>query len=306
MRSRLEYCAAALLAALVLAALVARADGQELEPRAYSNAPAGLNFVIAGYGYSEGAVSVDSLPITDARLTVQAAVVAYARTLDVWGFPGKIDLVLPYAWLSGRAKVSGEPKERVVDGPADPRLRFSMLFYGAPVLSLDEFAAYQQDLIVGASLAVTAPLGQYDPDKLVNIGTNRWSFKPELGVSKTWGPFTVELAAAVTFYTVNDDFFGGKTLERDPLYAAQAHFIYHTRFGLWAAVDTTYYFGGETIVDGKRGVGQEHLRVGVTLAIPVNRYNSIKVYGSTGAISRGGGNFDAVGIAWQFRWGAGL
>ena len=308
MRSRPASRIASLLAGLTLAALAmaGRAGAQDLEPRAYSNAPVGLNFVVAGYAYTEGAVSLDSLPITDARLNVHAAVTAYVRTLDVWGHAGKIDLVLPYAWLSGSAKVNGVPKERVVDGPGDPRLRFSVLLYGAPALTFQEFESYQPDLTVGASLAVTAPLGQYDSDKLVNIGTNRWSFKPEVGISKTWGPFTLELSGAATFYTDNPDFFGGHTLEREPLYAAQAHAIYHTRFGLWAAVDTTYYFGGTTIVDGERGERQEHLRVGITLAIPVNRYNSIKLYGSTGAIARGGGDYKTVGIAWQLRWGGGL
>ena len=308
MRSRLDGCTVGALAALLLAVLgvAAPAGAQDLEPRAYSNAPVGLNFLIAGYGYTEGAVAFDSAAIKDAQLTVHGAVLAYARTLDVWGHAGKVDLVLPYGWLSGTAKVGGQLKAREVSGPADPRLRFSVLFYGAPALSLEEFAAYQSDLTVGASLAVTAPLGQYDSDKLVNIGTNRWSVKPELGVSKTLGPLTLELAGGVTFYTDNTDFFGGKTLARDPLYALQSHVIYHTRFGLWAAVDTTYYIGGNATIDGDRGDRQEHLRVGVTLSFPVNRYNSIKLYGSAGAIARGGGDFNAVGIAWQFRWGGGL
>jgi outer membrane putative beta-barrel porin/alpha-amylase len=307
MRLRTRVRAASLLAALVLAAAAATtAEAQELEPRAFANTPVGLNFVVAGYAYTQGSVSLDSLPITDATLSVHAALAAYVRTLDVFGHAGKVDLVLPYAWLSGSAKVAGVAKERVVDGPGDPRLRFSVLLYGAPALTLKEFESYEPDLIVGASFAMTAPLGQYDSDKLVNIGTNRWSFKPEVGVAKTWGPFTLELSGAATFYTDNPDFFGGHTLEREPLVAAQAHAIYHTRFGLWVAVDATYYFGGTTIVDGERGERQEHLRVGITLAIPVNRYNSIKLYGSTGAIARGGGNYNSAGIAWQVRWGGGL
>lgn len=130
--------------------------------------------------------------------------------------------------------------------------------------------------------------------------------KPELGLSKTLGPFTLELDTSVTFYTTNDDFFGGRTLERDPLYAVQGHLIYHTRWGIWAAVDATYCTGGRTTIDGKPGERLENVRVGATLAIPIDRRNSIKLYGSTGAISRIGGNFDTVGIAWQYRWGAGF
>ena len=72
------------------------------------------------------------------------------------------------------------------------------------------------------------PLGQYDSDKLVNLGTNRWSVKPELGISKVWGPLTLEAAAGVTFYTTNDDFFGGKRREQEPLYSIQGHLIYNS------------------------------------------------------------------------------
>jgi hypothetical protein len=295
------------VALVVALAAGAKVDAQELEPRAYANAPVGLNFLILGYGYSQGDVAFDpSVPIEDAKLTVHGAFLAYARALDVWGRAGKLDVVLPYAWLSGTARVAGQLRERDVSGLGDPRFRFSVLLYGAPALSATEFAEYTPDLIVGASLAVTAPLGQYNSDKLVNIGTNRWSVKPELGISKTLGPFTLEVDTSVTFYTTNDDFFGGRRLERDPLYAVQGHVIYHTRWGIWAAVDATYYTGGRTTIDGKPGERLENLRVGATLAIPIDRRNSIKLYGSTGAISRIGGNFDTVGIAWQYRWGAGF
>jgi hypothetical protein len=294
----------ALIVALAAGAMV---HAQELEPRAYANAPVGLNFLILGYGYSQGDVAFDpSVPIEDAKLTLHGAFLAYVRALDVWGRAGKLDIVLPYASLSGTARVAGQLRERDVSGLGDPRFRFSVLLYGAPALSATEFAEYTPDLIVGASLAVTAPLGQYDSDKLVNIGTNRWSVKPELGISKTLGPFTLEVDTSVTFYTTNDDFFGGRTLERDPLYAVQGHVIYHTRWGVWAAVDATYYTGGRTTIDGKPGERLENLRVGVTLAIPIDRRNSIKLHGSTGAISRIGGDFDTLSIAWQYRWGAGF
>ena len=149
-------------------------------------------------------------------------------------------------------------------------------------------------------------LGQYDSHRLVNIGTNRWSFKPEIGISQTWGPVTLELAPSATFYTDNDDFLG-RRLQRDPLYAVQGHLIYHTRFGLWAAIDATYYGGGAKTIDGvAEGEALQDVRVGGTLAIPINRYNSLKLSASTGAYARGGGNFTTAAIAWQFRWGGGL
>jgi hypothetical protein len=298
----------ALVVALLLATLpVTTAQAQELEPRAYSNSPVGMNFLVLGYAYTKGDVALDaSAPIEDGSITVNSAFLAYVRSLDVWGRTGKLELVLPYAWLSGSATLNGRPVSTEIDGLGDPRARFSLLLYGGPALSLEEFEDYQPDLIVGASFAVTAPLGRYDSDRLVNIGTNRWSFKPELGISKTWGPVTVELAPSVTFYTDNDDFLG-RRLQRDPLYAVQGHVIYHTRFGLWAALDATYYGGGAKTVAGvAEGEALQDVRVGGTLAVPINRYNSLKLSASTGAYARGGGNYTTAAIAWQFRWGGGL
>jgi Putative MetA-pathway of phenol degradation len=170
----------AVLLLLALAALDAGASAQDLEPRAYVNTPVGLNFLLAGYGYAAGGVATDpALPLQNAHLQVHSTLLTYARALDVSGRSGKVDVVLPYAWLSGTAEVAGQPRECEVSGLADPRLRFSVTLYGALALSLPEFARYRQDLIIGTRLQASVPLGQYDADKLVNIGTHRWSFKPE-------------------------------------------------------------------------------------------------------------------------------
>ena len=295
-------------AALVTLALLAAAtvEAQELEPRAYTNTPVGMNFLVLGYAYTKGAVALDtSLPIENGDITVHSAFLAYVRSLDVWGRSGKLQLALPYAWLSGSTKVAGRPVSTEIDGLGDPEAKFSLLLYGGPALSFEEFESYTPDLIVGASFAVTAPLGQYDSDRVVNIGTNRWSFKPEIGISKTWGPVTLELAPSATFYTDNDDFLG-KRLQREPLYAVQGHVVYHTRFGLWAAVDATYFGGGRKTVGGVEGETLQDVRVGGTLAIPIDRHNSLKLSASTGAYARAGGSYTTAAIAWQFRWGGGL
>jgi hypothetical protein len=298
----------AALAIIALAAAAAGAYAQELEPRAYGNTPTGLNFLIVGYGYAEGGLATDpSVPLEDANLRTHGPVFAYARSLDLWGRSGKFDVVLPYAWISGTAQFAGQPREREVSGFADPRLRFSINFYGAPALSLQEFAGYRQDLIVGASVQVSAPLGQYSDNRLVNIGSNRWFVKPELGISKAWGPWTLELATGVTFYTDNDDFLSGRTRQQDPIYSVQGHLLYSFRSGIWAALNGTYYTGGRTTVDGVEGDDlQENSRMGATVALPVDRHNSVKLYASTGVSTRTGSDFDAVGIAWQYRWGGGL
>ena len=223
--------------ALVLASVAIsarRADGQELEPRSYVNTPVGMNFVIAGYGYTDGNVAFSqSSPLTDAEVQTHAGFLAYVRALDVWGLSGKLGVIVPFARASGSAKLAGHERERQVSGLADPRFRFSVNLYGAPALSLAEFGGYEQDLIVGVGLEVSPPLGQYDSDKLLNIGTNRWSIRPEVGVSKALDRFTLEMTAAATFFTANDDFLGGQTLEQEPLYSLQAHLVYEFRAGLW-------------------------------------------------------------------------
>ena len=280
----------------------------EIEPRSYVNTPVGINFLLAGYAYSDGGLSTAaSSPIKDAQLKMHTGVLAYARTLDIWGKSGKVDVILPYSQLSGTAMFAGQPRERDVSGLHDPRLRFSFNFYGAPALSLQEFANYQQDLIIGASLQVSAPLGQYDKDKLVNLGTNRWFVKPDIGISKAWGALTVELSTGGIFFSKNDDYFGGQTLEQDPIWSTQLHIAYDFGRGIWAAVSGTYDYGGRTTIDGLRSDElSNNSRVGFTLALPVNRNNSIKFFASTGVQTMTGSDFRLVGIVWQYRWGQGL
>lgn len=295
-------------AVIALLFVAAQAHAGEIEPRAYVNTPVGVNFLLAGYIYSDGGLSTaGSSPIKDAELKMHTGILAYARSLDVWGKSGKFDVIVPYSDLSGTATVAGQTRERNVSGLNDPLFRFSVNFYGAPALSVQEFESFQQDIIIGASVQVSAPLGQYDEDKLVNLGNNRWFVKPDIGISKAWGGLSLELSTGVYFFSKNDDFFGGKTLEQDPLFTAQAHVTYSIGRGIWVAVSFNHDYGGRTTVNGVKGDDlQQNSRVGLTLALPVNRNNSIKLYGNTGTHTSTGTDFDMVGIVWQFRWGGGL
>jgi hypothetical protein len=293
---------------VVLFIVISKAHPQDLEPRAYSNTPVGLNFLLAGYTYSHGGVSTDpAVPLQDAEVEVHTMNLAYVHTFDLWGMSSKFSVLVPYACASGSAKFEGEPKERNICGFADPRFRWTINFYGAPALSLKEFKDYKQDIIVGTSLQITPPAGQYDSSKLLNIGTNRWSFEPEVGVSKVLGPLTMELTVAATFYSDNTDYLYGHTLETEPVYSIQGHIIYNLKSDIWCSLDGTYYWGGQTAVNGvKSDTLQENTRVGATLSLPINRHNSVKLYASTGVSTRTGNNFDKLGISWQYRWGGGF
>ena len=292
----------------LLAAVALPAIAQDIEPRSYSNAPIGVNFLVAGYAYTRGGLAFDTaVPITDVNLHTSNAVVAYARVLELGGQSAKFDVTLPYTWLSGSATYKGEPVDRVVSGFSDPVFRLSANFFGAPALSPKDFAGYEQDLIVGGSFRVVAPGGQYDDTRIVNIGLRRWSFKPELGISKAIGAWTFEATAAVTLFTRNTDFYVGGTRAQDPLYSIQGHAIHSFRSGIWSSLDATYFMGGRTTIDGTRGNDlQQNWRLGGTLAFPVDIHNSIKLYASSGVSDRTGNSFDLVGIAWQYRWGGGL
>lgn len=280
----------------------------DMDPRSYSNIPTGLNFLIAGYANTKGNIAfAPSVPITNAKLETHSAVFAYVRSLDFWGKSGKVDVIIPAAWLSGEAEVLGQQKGRDVVGFADPMARLYVNLYGAPALSMKEFASYKQNTIVGVSLAVTAPGGQYDPQKLVNLGTNRWSVKPEIGVSKAWGSLTAEFAAGMYIFTDNNQPFMKNTLEQESIYNLQGHLIYNFGMGIWGAFDANYYTGGRTTQDNIMDSNmQQNWRVGGTVSFPVTKQNSIKLNGSTGIYSRTGSSYDIIGIAWQYRWGAGL
>lgn len=297
----------AALAAFVFIFAAAGVNAQDLEPRSFVNTPVGMNFLIAGYAYSDGNMAFDpSLPIADGHYHSNSEVLGFARSLDVFGNSGKFDVIVPYTSFSGSALVNGQIKYRAMSGYNDPLFRFSMNFYGAPALSLKDFASYKQDLLIGASLQVSAPLGQYDKTKVVNIGNNRWSFKPQLGISKAWENITLEVAPGATFFTDNNDFNRGGKFEQAPIYSVQTHLVYGFDSGIWLALDATYYTGGRSTVNGVEGQNlQTNTRAGLTLALPVDRSNSIKLYAITGTSTRTGTEASAVGIAWQYRWGGG-
>jgi len=294
-------------AAFLTAFMASNATAQEAEPRSYSNTPVGLNFLIAGYLYTQGKIAFDpELSVADAQFHSHTGALAYVRTLDVLGKSAKFDAILPYSSFSAKALVDGQPKDREMSGLGDPRFRFSINLFGAPALSAKQFANYKQDLIVGVSLQVSAPLGQYEDSKLLNLGNNRWSFRPEMGISKTWGSWTAEFAPSVFYFTHNTDFFNGRTFAQAPIYFLRGHLIHNFESGIWVSLDGSYIAGGRTTINGVQGDNEQtNTRAGLTVGLPVDRQNSIKFNFSTGITTRTGSEFSTFGVAWQYRWGDG-
>ena len=282
-------------------------SAQSLEPRAYSNAPTGLNFLLIGYQNATGALLLDPTLVSGASADVNVGLLGYVHTLDIAGKLAKVGVILPYAGIDARGYLDSTFVQSNTSGLADPSLYFSINFYGAPALSLKDFRNYRQNTIAGFSVKLTAPLGKYEPERVINVGTNRWTIEPGLGISKAIGAWTLEGSIAAALYSNNNNFYKGFTRKQSPVYSSQLHVTYNFPYHIWAALSATYYTGGRTTTDGKtKDDLQQNWRTGFTLALPVNINHSIKLYGSRGISTRTGTNFNVLGIAWQYRWGGGL
>jgi outer membrane putative beta-barrel porin/alpha-amylase len=285
---------------------VTAAAAQELEPRAYTAAPIGVNFLVVAIGRSSGGVLVDpSLPVDDVDANIESFAVGVGRTMNLFGHMALALAAVPYAWADVSGNVGEDRRSVTRTGFADPRVKLSVNLLGGRALTAREFArSARPATIVGVSLSAAAPLGQYRPSRLINLGANRWSFKPEIGVSHAVGRWTVEGYGGVFLFTTNDRFYTGASVRtQDPIVQLQAHASYTLRRQLWAAFDATWYSGGRTSVDGvKKGDLQRNSRIGATLSMPFAQRHSLKISGSSGATTRIGANFRTVGVAWQLTW----
>jgi len=290
--------------ALSLALGARLASAQELEPRAYAPNPTGANFVLLVYARSTGDVVFDpSVPITDVSARVNMGAMFYGRTFGLFGRSASAAVQLPYVWGHVEGNVFEERRDVYRSGLADLRLRLTTNLLGGPALAPAEFAKRRPGTTLGASIVVVVPTGQYDPSKLVNVGTHRWSFKPEVGLSHPAGHWFVELYGGAWIFSDNDNFFGGSRREQQPLASFQTHVSYVFRPRLWLAGDATFYTGGRTTVDGvKKADLQRNTRLGLTLAVPVKRRSALKVSWARGIMTRIGGDFDTLAVGYQFLW----
>ncbi|MFM0694271.1 transporter [Paraburkholderia graminis] len=277
---------------------------QEMEPRAYSAAPTGTNFIVASYARSTGGMSLDpTLPVTDVSAKINTYLLGYSHTFGIAGHAASFALAVPYnnADLSGN--VQGVPGTAWRSGMGDAAFRFAANVLGGPALPPEEFARRQATTTLGASLTVIAPTGQYVPSRLINVGSNRWAFRPELGLSQPLGDWFVEGAAGVWLFTDNNQFFGGHQRSQAPIPVLQWHSGYTWRPGLWLSADLTYFSGGRTSVDGVENHDlQSSVRYGVTLSIPLASHWSAKLAWSHGLITRVGSDFQTVSLSLQYRW----
>lgn len=291
--------------AAVLGLFAGPLQAQDMEPRAYSSAPLGTNFIATGLGNTRGALLFDpGLPIEDARADLNLGVFGYARTFGLAGRQGLVSGGVIYGRGDLQGVVSDVERVSGRSGLTDMRVRVSLNLTGPGALTPAEFAKAPHRTIVGVSLAMQAPTGQYDPDRLINLGTNRWAFKPEVGVSVPVGRWFLDAYAGVVWFTANTRFYPGEATRRqDPLGTFQAHASCTFKNHAWVAFDTTWYGGGDSTVDGGEPAGrQNNTRIGGTASIPIRPGQSIKIAASTGAWVQSGSDFTTGLVTWQFTW----
>jgi hypothetical protein len=283
-----------------------------LTPRAYVITPIHTNAVLLTYSFKAGSVLFDpTLPITDANGNLSVPVLSFYHTFSFVGRSANIAVNLPYSVGTFRGNVNGTLQKVYRSGMTDSIFRFSVNLKGGPAMTASEFSSWRQKTILGVSVRLLAPTGQYDPKVLINPGTNRWALKPEFGASRRYGNWIFDIYAGVTFYTTNSEFFsfnqvspGANKLSQSPVATLETHVSYDMKPRLWVSFDWNYWYGGRRSVNGAQTLGslQANSRIGATASIPVTKRQSLKFSYSYGDIVRVGGNYHNVSIAWQYAW----
>ncbi|MDP5053782.1 MAG: transporter [Congregibacter sp.] len=287
---------------LAVSFITVEVQAQELVPRAFWPSPVGTNVLSLSYQRSQGDIVTDqSLPVSAVDSENDYLQLSYQRSFDLAGRTATGTISLPLTDGLTTGEFLGQSFSRRTTGAGDTTARLAVNLFGAPAMDRAGFAALLANPgpIIGASLSVTAPTGEYDPDRVINIGGNRWVLKPAVGViyplTKSW---LIESEVSMAVFQDNDEFVN-QTREQDPVVNAQFHLIKQLRNGVWAALDANYYFGGRSRIDGARNDDlQRNSRFGATLVYPVIPGHALRVSASTGTITEVGGDFDLFSVTW--------
>jgi len=311
-RPPLRRCAAVLL---VTALLSHGARAQDLAPRAYVITPLNSNAVTLTYSFYTGGLDFNgTIPITGATGTYSVPILSYYHSFSFFGRSANATASLPYGVGTFSGKVLGTRKSVYRSGLLDLSVRLSVNLIGGRAMAGPEFAKWKQKKLLGASLKIIAPTGQYDGTKLINWGINRWAFKPELGYSQRWGNWVLDGYGGVWLYTANPEFYylpEPKLQTQQPIGSFEGHLSYDASklsrlksLRAWASIDGNFWFGGVTTLNGIRNLAskQTSSRIGATLSVPFTRHQSLKVSYSDGTYIRFGGDYQNVQAAWQYSW----
>jgi hypothetical protein len=290
-----------LIAVLLVLAGTPELSAQEFQPRTYSITPVGVNYVGLGYGFSSGNVLLDpSIPIEDLDANLHILFARYTRSLSLFNRATKLKVLLP--WSSGDWKgiVDGELGRRKDRGFGDVRFALETVLFGGRAMAKADLSDFKPRTVGGARVLVIVPTGDYDSQELVNLGSNRWTFIPEVGLAQTLGPWTLEGAASAWFFAVNDDFLEGNKLKQNPLFVAKIHIVRTYRRGIWWVIGVGYGYGGRSNVNGvPRATLQQNLRLTAGLTYPVTARSGVSLALTSGRNAGAGSDFDGVALAYQ-------
>jgi hypothetical protein len=285
------------------------ATAQTLAPRAYVVVPVRGNALTLSWSYFDGGVNFNgTVPITGATGSYHVTVLTYYHSFGLFGRSANITGFLPYGVGTFQGEVLGNQRQIYRSGLLDLALRFSVNLKGGPAMAAPKFIKWKQKALLGASLTVVAPTGQYDPTHLINWGINRRAFKPELGYSRRWGNWLLDGYGGVWFYATNNAFYSVPNPQpqtESPVGSFEAHLSYDFgKLRSWASLDGNCWFGGTTSMNGipNPSTRQTSSRIGGTFAFPLAQHQSIKISYSDGTYSRFGGNYQSVSVAWQYAW----
>lgn len=288
---------------------VVYASAQDLSPRAYVIAPVRFNAVTIGWSFYHGGIEFNgTIPITGATGTYSIPTISLFHSFGLFGRAANLTFSLPYGVGTFSGNVLGTQKSIYRSGLLDFVGRASVNLLGGPSMQADEFATWKQRIILGASVKVIAPTGQYSPTKLVNWGTNRWAFKPEFGYSERWGHWILDGYAGVWFYTTNPAYThlpNPAPQTQAPIGSFEGHLSYSfNKLRTWASLDGNYWWGGITALDGIRNPStkQTSSRIGATASLPLSKHQSLKASYSHGTYVRFGGDYHNFQVGWQYSW----
>jgi hypothetical protein len=281
---------------------------QDLSPRAYLITPIHANAINLTYSFFDGGLNFNgTIPITGATGTYSVPIISLYHTFDFFGRSANITAALPYGVGTFSGQVLGTQGSIYRSGLLDTTIRFSVNLKGGPALTPRQFAKWKQKTLLGVSLKVIAPTGQYNPTKLINWGINRWAFKPEFGYSERWGHWILDAYAGVWFYTENPAAFNRPVpapQTEAPVGSFEGHLSYSFRDRSWVSLDGNFWTGGVTSLSGIQNLDtkQTGSRIGCTGSLPLSKHQSLKVSYSDGTYIRFGGNYQNLSVGWQFSW----
>ena len=305
MTRRLTFANLVLLAAVQVPHL---ASAQFTDPHNYDNTPVGTNQVELAYTYARSDVSIDTgLVIAGARFNLNAGTIDYSHYFGLANHVMWVNGAVPIAGLSG--SVTGTNIRGSINGAADSSYQVAALLKGGPALRVADFDNYKPETIVGVSLSVAAPSGQYNGNRILNLGSDRWLFRPEIALSYPFGPeqkWQLDTYANCEFYTDDVSYRGTKILSEQPLPGFEGHVSYSFNDKLWAALDTRYSLRGDTSINRvDQNDSQLNFIIGSEVNLALNSQHSLVFEFAKAVVHRNGTAYTGFTVKYDFVWGKG-